>query len=79
MLGFLAYLLGFHSWIKYKGFSTYEYIMWNRIKVKMQMKVDQGVLKQREYDNWVRMTTPRDILVRRTQDLERQVSEILKM
>lgn len=35
---FLIYLMTFHSWIKFHGFSTYEYILWKRMKIKLYQK-----------------------------------------
>lgn len=39
MLIFLVHLLIFHGWINYFGFSTYEYILWRRMKATLNDKL----------------------------------------
>jgi hypothetical protein len=39
ILAFIIYLLLFHAWISYHGFSTYEYILWTRIKERLHKKI----------------------------------------
>ena len=39
LMGFLFYLLGFHAWITYQGFSTYEYIFWKRLRDRLSAKI----------------------------------------
>jgi len=38
LLFFLVYLLTFHAWISYQGFSTYEYILWKRLRDRLRAK-----------------------------------------
>jgi hypothetical protein len=32
VLGFIMYLISFHVWINIQGFSTFEFVIWSRMK-----------------------------------------------
>lgn len=67
MLIFLVHLLIFHGWINYQGFSTYEYILWRRMKSTLYDKVkvmsvaihyvQNGQLTKKEYEHWLNISS----------------------
>jgi len=68
---FLAYLLVFHAWITFHGFSTYEYILWRRMKQKLLAKLKVNMLRftstqakkitEKEYKNWLKASSPKKL------------------
>ena len=86
LLFFLVYLLTFHAWISYQGFSTYEYILWKRLRDRLRAKtkvrclifiiyIQTGELSRREFESWVKRTTPRNILQHESGKLKHQFGE----
>jgi hypothetical protein len=78
---FLAYLLGFHAWITFHGFSTYEYILWRRMKLKLiaKLKVTTNRITSRqakkitekEYKNWLKVSSPKRLAEQKKKEIAR--------
>jgi len=75
MLGFLLYLLVFHWWLCRQGYSTYEYILWKRLRDRLLEKTRTGELSRREYKHWLERTTPRNIIMHDAGKLKHQFGE----